>query len=282
MKKETRNPITLLLTCLLTFAFFTVQATACPDPECTDDDDCPDCYKCESGECVNYDQCLGGCWPCSNCVDCWCVSDCHWSQYCCNGSCCDNYCCPAGHCCNYHKDGKYCCYGGCCDLDTECCEGDCCDPEDCESCVDGWCQVCGGDPDKICCDGECKNKCEEFSDGGINCSTSHDLECLYCQYDIYKCSENIRRVYTGQYSISCFGGCPGDCQEPFEVLCYTEYTCFKKESLLFHRCTTVYGIHCEYVSEMWPFWCNKCAYDIWSGEEHFVNQALCAELVIEM
>lgn len=49
-----------------------------------------------------------------------------------------------------------------------------CDPCNCESCVDGECKVCGGDPNKFCCEGECcKSGCEFCWEG--NCVTSCDV-----------------------------------------------------------------------------------------------------------
>jgi tetratricopeptide (TPR) repeat protein len=43
------------------------------------------------------------------------------------------------------------------DESCECCFGGCCDKNLCESCgtEQFTCKVCGGDPNKTCCDGEC-------------------------------------------------------------------------------------------------------------------------------
>ena len=51
--------------------------------------------------------------------------------------------------------------GRCCPNGTTLCEGpggmwSCCNPSYCnESCIDGWCQTCGGDPNTSCCNGNC-------------------------------------------------------------------------------------------------------------------------------
>ncbi|MHB9069208.1 MAG: hypothetical protein ACYC54_02450 [Sedimentisphaerales bacterium] len=76
-----------------------------------------------------------GSWPCPPCqtrIGGVCVRNC-------SGSCCDSSCCSSAECKS--------CTGGSCVSD--------CDPADCESCVGGSCEVCGGDPDKFCCNGSC-------------------------------------------------------------------------------------------------------------------------------
>lgn len=47
----------------------------------------------------------------------------------------------------------------------------CCDTALCETCVGGECKVCGGDPNKTCCYGNCCNKksCEECNDITHSC-----------------------------------------------------------------------------------------------------------------
>ena len=46
-----------------------------------------------------------------------------------------------------------------------------CNEDACESCISGSCQVCNGDPNQFCCDGNCcdSDECEECIDG--NCVT---------------------------------------------------------------------------------------------------------------
>ena len=52
------------------------------------------------------------------------------------------YCCESGN-------GKACLY------EETCCGSDCCDPTQCETCVDGECIVCEGDPELTCYNGHC-------------------------------------------------------------------------------------------------------------------------------
>lgn len=84
--------------------------------------------------------------------------------------------------CIYYCEPNWCetCVDGSCqvcggDPDKVCCDGTCCDTDDCEkTCVDGSCQVCGGDPDCECVDGECLCcwRLQEHPQGTGDCACS--------------------------------------------------------------------------------------------------------------
>ena len=124
---------------------------------------------------------------------CDCQKVCNWNscEYCdddyfayCRSYCDPNLCqtcdgnglCPV---CNGDPN-KSCCYGECYrPKDCKYCEGttqsveSTCDPNQCQDCntTTGTCQVCGGDPNKTCCYGNCCNKkiCEECNDITQSC-----------------------------------------------------------------------------------------------------------------
>ena len=77
-----------------------------------------------------------------------------------------------------------CTTGQCCD-DGVCVDN--CDAENCEECVAGDCEVCGGDTSKFCCDGNCCiSNCEVCVEGNcveidVNSVTSDvDVVCVGC------------------------------------------------------------------------------------------------------
>jgi len=115
-----------------------------------------------------------------------------------------------------------------------------CDPANCQTCVDGWCQVCGGDPNQVCCDGSCEPKCEDGEPTG-ECDTSHnaEYECVGCVL-IGDCSNYTMREYYGNEVRYCTGGCPGDCVQQNAVECYVVYEC-KAVILWGYTCETVLG-----------------------------------------
>jgi len=120
-KKELLNMLVIFAVVLLCFC---AVATACPPPEC------PDCRIWNGNRCV---------WDCS------------YGQSCCDDAC---YNPSTQKCCDPPGDDN----GYPCPKSNTCCSGGCCDPVLCESCIDDWCQVCGGDTNKGCCDGQCYNK----------------------------------------------------------------------------------------------------------------------------
>jgi tetratricopeptide (TPR) repeat protein len=74
-------------------------------------------------------------------------------------TCCGSGCCPSGTtCCGGTTcclSSETCCGDHCCTAGYTCCASGCCDPSQCQTCVGGQCKVCGGDPDKACCNGSC-------------------------------------------------------------------------------------------------------------------------------
>jgi len=143
--------LTIFMACLLLSCFAVPVLTACcPPPR-------PPCRRCEDGVWV---------WKCGA------------GQTCCSGSCCSGSCCDNKTC--YDPDTKRCCHygtGQTCDKNKQCCDGDCCDPDKCESCVDGECKVCGGDPNYFCCDGSCCDKV--WTKETINSDTEPCSDCEY-------------------------------------------------------------------------------------------------------
>ena len=105
------------LPCLLLFSLTVpVIAWECDPP-------CEGCRSCEAGVCVDDpDLCI----PCQNCEDGECVDD-------------DELCFGCERC-----SFSYC-------ID----ENENCNTANCEECVGGICEVCSGDPNKICCDANC-------------------------------------------------------------------------------------------------------------------------------
>jgi len=108
---------------------------------------------------------------------------------------------------------------------NQCCQN-CCDPNKCEKCIEGQCQVCGGDPDEVCCDGVCTPKCEDEILDSINChGTSYDC---WRSCDAVGCEPiSTTTVYENIDRKTCQGGCPGECPDWSSVLCYTEYDCVR-------------------------------------------------------
>jgi hypothetical protein len=209
------------------------------------------CYRCEDGICKGCDPILEYC--CSNGTTGQCFDPC--SQVCCDGKlyswpeykCCDeggnewpceiNKECCNGHCCN-HDDCKWCDWLGgeecisICDLYpcTECDgHGNCrsrCDSYLCETCVDGSCRMCGGDPNLTCCSpdipGLCLPKCKlkentEMCNGG--------LEFCPNRCDVF-CGDYNSTSWTGNSINSCEAmGCIGDCQDDVKPVCYIKRRC---------------------------------------------------------
>jgi len=129
MKGTTREYLAVLLACSLLLSTFSVPARAGCEPPC---DDCEEC-DIEDCECV-----WEGCPSCGRCRYCDSSCDCQWVGNCrYDSDCPDCHTCPTPECnCEYQ-----------------------CNPDNCQTCVNGSCQVCGGDPDKCCDNGTCVDKC---------------------------------------------------------------------------------------------------------------------------
>jgi hypothetical protein len=122
----------------------------CVNGQCESHCNAAECQRCVDGSCRGCDPISEAC--CSNGITGQCFDP--WSQVCCNGQV---YTWPEHKCC---KDGTN---EWVCDSDKECCNGNCCDPAKCESCVDGQCKVCGGDPSMHCENGQCVcNNCYDI------------------------------------------------------------------------------------------------------------------------
>jgi len=167
------------------------------------------------GNCCSTDNCV-------SCVDGACVV-CGGdpNQFCCVTEDGDICCNKGQRCCTFYYAGYDLYLPYCCNSDQPCCNGHCCDPNDCETCVDGYCQVCGGDPNKICCDnGSCVKPCE--LEAVVGQCDKKTVQCPECGS---WCSDYYKIVYTGNTVYRCKEpGCPGDCQDT-EVHCYTRTRC---------------------------------------------------------
>lgn len=248
------------------------------DQGCCDDKKCynPDTEQCcgngDGKTCPNDKSCCGSscCGPGESCCDGEC---CPSGRECCNGTCCaSGKTCCGGSCCSPEE----CCNGECCPPGETCCGGVCCgDPDKCESCGDFGCEVCGGDPDKICCSGDCKSPCENTAPTGA-CDTSQSRACIGCTVGTYTCSGFTTTIYTGNIAHSCTGGCPGDCEDKPEVLCYTEFWCERGTTMSLSICTSAgENTACEnYYGDVW--FCTPCVPSInTTGNTHFVPHKAC-------
>jgi len=250
----------------------------------------PDYQCCGAGICCNTANC-GACVD-GDCKICGGDPD----KVCCGGSCCDtsqchrcnfttgeceNECDPDQFCC-VADDGDLCCNQGqkcctcyyvsydmyvpyCCPSGYTCCNWDiCCDPDNCETCVDGECQVCGGDPDKVCCDGSCEPKCEEEIDEP-RCSSQWNEDCIACVGILESCSNHNTRIFTDAVTYTCSGGCPGECaEEPNQPVCSEVYKCKTGEFMWPYICTahldTPVPLDCYFQIDS-PLYCSRCTTD---------------------
>lgn len=223
---------------------------------------CPDCYyktKSGSGSCgcapIPCPPTCGECEICDGCGGC--------ESYC-DGDCCGGLCCPAGQvCCGWGccPEGTTCCGYGCCPEGTSCCDdsfccsddsqecigGQCCskcnsdnceergegcecesscDPAECETCMDGSCEVCEGDDNKTCCGTGCcrtqgERSCQTCINGMCYIDESKCQDCQYCGsegicldecIDCQECVED-HCISCGSLNKVC---CDGWCEEPCE------------------------------------------------------------------
>ena len=160
-----------------------------------------------------------------------------------------------------------------------CVNGSCqstCSSFNCESCVNGQCVVCNGDPNKVCCDGQCRDKCQNTAPNG-QCDTSrnNDYKCPGCVLGEYGCDTFYTRSYTGMPVRGCSGGCPDDCLSG-TVECYDQYKCASTDPLPDHVCMyypALNQLYCvEYIEHIF---CAPCQQDpedpgemVFVGDEH--------------
>ena len=164
---------------------------------CVDDDSkCGTCEHCNNGQCIY----IGDGEICGNCKECWggdfvytceaCFSLLSLLQKtvvaCCEGvSCPECQHCVEGNCVNdadgsdcviegFGNECLGCLWGRCindwdkCGVCERCSMGECyninCKPEECESCIDHWCVVCGGEDYMTCCEGADVGTCYDWRD----------------------------------------------------------------------------------------------------------------------
>ena len=182
-------------------------------PDCSNGDDCPDCFDCVNGTCVEV-TCPAGYLRSAIAGHC-CLKECN----------CDNPSCPQGYTCTaYDESTCYCkpCSGACldnldCGVDCGCYDGNCSPkPRECDGpcysgndcglgcgCLNGECVDCetlgcnnnddcliasGCDcHDGNCVGSECPNPCNDGSDCYGECGCL-DGQCAPCRN--YPCSEN--------------------------------------------------------------------------------------------
>ena len=192
---------------------------------------CMFCMYCvNTGNCTSDADCPGG--PCKGCVNCNCQDD----DSKCNSANCES--CVDGQCVVCGGDpNQRCCMGECCGADQCCdsilgCVSECpscrfcnngyCDDLclECSDCVGGICMSCG-EQGKVCCDGWCEPPCEQYVQN--DCNPSNNTDCLKCG-GADGCA-TTKKVYTGNNTTTCSGGCFGDCQTQNDEVCYTEYSC---------------------------------------------------------
>lgn len=217
-------------------------------PDCTTDEDCPDCFVCEAGECVPQ-VCPDG----RVCVDGECEIECT----------CPSGSCPPGQACTEVRPGICICQpttaicSGPCDTDVDCddprcqcinnecvfveeppeedgCEGPCNDGRDCDAldcgCLENTCTDCTEisceDNDDcpngcFCNDGTCAGNpcaeifCETSEDCGEGCGCTQDGECVPCpslDCTTTECSDVEGCACVGN---SCEDDGPSECDDEF-------------------------------------------------------------------
>ena len=128
-------------------------ATCCGDHCCGGGYTCCEHGCCNTSQCQKCDGEGGTCTYCSGNLD----------MSCCNGTCYDP---ETQQCCHgnvIEKDQTCCEDGHGCDEGQTCCGSNCCDPASCETCINGQCEVCGGNSEgcesfdqQHCVEGECE------------------------------------------------------------------------------------------------------------------------------
>jgi hypothetical protein len=74
----------------------------------------------------------------------------------------------------------------------------------------------------------------------------------------------IFREYTGNTNHGCTGGCPNECAQQDDVLCYTEYKCSEavmRPGVCKEMEGTPGGVGCEYFSSDLYMFCVACRKD---------------------
>jgi len=107
-----------------------------------------------------------------------------------------------------------------------CGDGGCevsCDPDNYETCVDGECKVCGGDPTKCCYDGECKDCCKDSARGYCE---AFNNGCGCDPIGLMGCADKQQTMMLG-VAHDCWsecGGTPCNCPQT-SIDCYVWWSC---------------------------------------------------------
>lgn len=148
--------------------------------DCLTDGDCPPCTICTPDGCMPIDCPDGACDPeTGDCVDCLNTGDCTGENECCVGKSCE--CCPG-----FVRDpftGK-CVAQPPCVLDSDC--------DECEICVDGFCEPIECPEGYVCVGGECKPicDCDEPTCSRTEACVNLNLNTCYCEECEGDCSKN--------------------------------------------------------------------------------------------
>ena len=172
----------------------------------------PGCSPCDS---YDFDGYTGG-WRCMGCIaDCGTCYSCDTSNPN-NPSCKKKFdsrtqssCCDCRSICN-GNDCKSCAFDG-----SGTCQSNC-DPNKCQTCDgNGTCPVCGGDPNKACCNGTCYDKKTQ------------------------QCCDDISPHYPCDINSTC---CYGHCCGPNQWCCNVDQTCHDEcvNSEPSHHCDTTH------------------------------------------
>jgi hypothetical protein len=218
-----------------------IPGLTCCNGSCCDTGDESKCLSCVDGGCweCNHDPeqaCCRGAKQCRH----WRTEQCCWNTWelwatvcsnelgCCYGVCYDY---AAKYCCNDGPPGGHRFY--LIDIDKQCCNGSSCDPANCETCIDGECKVCGGDPTKTCCNGSCCNTNQKCCDGSC-CNKDWTKEtvaeradtCGSCNSSTGYCANMIinSQSYEKCKNVGGGGGEHCQCNETMQVVGYI-YLC---------------------------------------------------------
>lgn len=197
--------------------YFDPASNGClPIPDCSDNEDCPDCYNCVNGSCVEF-TCPEGYVRTGIDGHC-CVKECD----------CDNPSCPSGYVCTEYDEST--CY-------CKPCEGDCVDNEDCSQgcgCYDGNCGPKPKGCEGPCYTGvDCAVGCGCLEGECVDCETlgcNNNDDCLLasgCTCDDNNCvASSCEDPCTDGYDCDEGCGCDeGQCKDCSDVVCESNEDC---------------------------------------------------------